>query len=133
MNVNELPIKLFSLLDAYKRQAPDAPCQHSPCMACCQAQSAQVIAQAIKQQPLTFVLPAFPAKSPNPRKVLGIVPDEAENQALLFLQWLCDEIRKIYPPGARTVICSDGRVFGDCVGIPDPHVTQYQGVLARML
>jgi len=83
--------------------------------------------------PIQLVLPAFPAKSPNARKVLGVLPDEAERQALAFLQWLCDDIASVYEPGAEILICSDGRVFGDYVGLEDQSITAYQDELARML
>lgn len=84
-------------------------------------------------KPLHFVLPAFPAKSPNPKKVLGHLPDTAERVALTFLHNLCVNIQKIYRPGARVTICSDGRVFSDLVEVPDPHVTAYRDGLGKIL
>jgi pyoverdine/dityrosine biosynthesis protein Dit1/AcrR family transcriptional regulator len=75
--------------------------------------------------PVHLVLPAFPAKSPNPEKVLGRLPDMAEELALEFLNALCQKIKKIYPPGAKITICSDGLVFSDLVGVLDADVTAY--------
>jgi pyoverdine/dityrosine biosynthesis protein Dit1/AcrR family transcriptional regulator len=75
--------------------------------------------------PVHFVLPAFPAKSPNPEKVLGPLPDMAEELALGFLNELCQKIKKIYPPGAKITICSDGLVFSDLVGVTDADVRAY--------
>jgi len=45
--------------------------------------------------------------------------------ALSFLQDLCCTIKEIYPHGAKLVICSDGHVFSDLVGVADETVTQY--------
>jgi pyoverdine/dityrosine biosynthesis protein Dit1/AcrR family transcriptional regulator len=83
--------------------------------------------------PVHFVLPAFPAKSPNPQKVLGHSPDMAEELGLHFLDELCGEIRKIYSPGARITICSDGMVFSDLVGVTDAHVNSYGERIAGLL
>jgi pyoverdine/dityrosine biosynthesis protein Dit1 len=79
------------------------------------------------------VLPAFPGKSPNPAKVLGPLPDMAERLALKFLQQLCDPITQYYAPGARIILCADGRVFSDIVGMRDEDVTAYQVELEKMI
>lgn len=76
-------------------------------------------------EPIQLVLPAFPAKSPNQEKTLGALPDLGEVLALVRLQKLCNEIRAVYPPGARLVICSDGRVFSDLVHVSDADVNAY--------
>jgi len=76
-------------------------------------------------EPIALLLPAFPAKSPSPAKVMGVLPDMAEEIALHRLETLCEEIGAIYPAGARVVICSDGHVFSDLVGVPDDTVTNY--------
>jgi pyoverdine/dityrosine biosynthesis protein Dit1 len=83
--------------------------------------------------PVHFLLPAFPAKSANPEKVLGRSPDMAEELSLRFLNELCGEIRKIYPPGARITICSDGLVFSDLVGVTDDDVRSYGAGIARLI
>ena len=54
----------------------------------------------------------------------------AEVLALGFLQRTCDEIENIYAPGARVLICSDGRVFSDLVGVADQDVSRYRQQLA---
>lgn len=57
-------------------------------------------------------LPAFPFKSPNnSAKVLGKLPDRAEELALAHLNGLCQAIQDIYPPGAKLTIISDGLVY----------------------
>lgn len=69
-------------------------------------------------KPIRMVLPAFPAKSPSRDKTLSHLPDHGEELALRNLNELCKRIGQIYEPGARIVICSDGRVFADVVRIP---------------
>jgi pyoverdine/dityrosine biosynthesis protein Dit1 len=76
-------------------------------------------------RPILFTLPGFPCKSPNPAKVLGVRPDEGERLSLRFLNALCAEVQQIHPPGARLLICSDGHVFGDLIGVPDDHINAY--------
>ena len=76
--------------------------------------------------PVHMVLPAFPAKSPNRKKTLGIYPDLGEEIALEALNTLCSKIKEIYEPGARLTVCSDGRVFAELVKIPDADVTAYK-------
>ncbi|WP_177242853.1 isocyanide synthase family protein [Amycolatopsis marina] len=84
-------------------------------------------------RPVLFVLPAFPCKSPNEAKVLGNVPDLAEQLALESLDTLIGQIGAVHPPGAELVIASDGRVFGDILGIPDEDITIYRRELQVMI
>jgi pyoverdine/dityrosine biosynthesis protein Dit1 len=83
--------------------------------------------------PLELVLPAFPAKSPNPQKVLGALPDLAEERALERLSELLDELTSVWPAGARLTICSDGHVFADAVGVRDEDVDAYRDALLGSL
>jgi pyoverdine/dityrosine biosynthesis protein Dit1 len=75
---------------------------------------------------LIFLLPAFPAKSPSPDKTSGELPDFGEVLALQNLQKLCDKLSALYIPGARVLICSDGRIFGDVVKVTDEGIDNYQ-------
>ncbi|MFJ8636695.1 L-tyrosine/L-tryptophan isonitrile synthase family protein [Streptomyces sp. NPDC093568] len=84
-------------------------------------------------EPVVFTLPGFPCKSPNPAKVLGHLPDQGERLSLRFLQSLCTDIERIYPPGARVVICSDGHVFGDLIRVPDHHIDAYADELRALI
>lgn len=84
-------------------------------------------------QTLELVLPAFPAKSPNREKTLSALPDYAEVLGLMRLQKLCDQIGLVYRPGARVVICSDGRVFSDLVLVSDEEVSAYGRAIDRMI
>jgi pyoverdine/dityrosine biosynthesis protein Dit1 len=79
-----------------------------------------------RHEPIHMILPAFPAKSPNRRKTLSEYPDKGEELALARLHALCQQIGRLYAPGARVTICSDGRVFAELVKIPDEHVTAYK-------
>jgi pyoverdine/dityrosine biosynthesis protein Dit1 len=64
------------------------------------------------QQAVPLCLPAFPFKSPNSTsKVLGKLPDKAEEFALSHLNGMCQAIADIYPPGAKLTIISDGLVY----------------------
>lgn len=61
-------------------------------------------------------LPAFPFKSANKvYKVLGILPDKAEELALERLHGMCARIKTVYPPGARITIISDGITYNGMV------------------
>jgi pyoverdine/dityrosine biosynthesis protein Dit1 len=57
----------------------------------------------------------------------------AERLSLEFLCAICDRVCQIYRPGARIIICSDGRVFSDLVQINDSNVTHYQAELRAMI
>ena len=105
----------------------------APCAACTGSHLPKIAASIAKGQPITFVLPAFPGKSPNLAKVLGVLPDMAERRALVFLQQLCERIGRIYEPGARIVLASDGRVFSTVVGMSDQNVTAYRDELRQMI
>lgn len=118
----------------FRRLQPGAgDCAEDPCAACLAVHLRPVEAALASGEPITFVLPAFPAKSPNTEKVLGTLPDLAEELALRFLQERCDAVADFHPAGARVVICSDGRVFGDVVAVPDHDITAYREHLVSMV
>jgi len=112
---------------------PHTACDIETCQECASPHLSKIIFAVSKGEPVTFVLPAFPGKSPNPAKVLGPMPDMAERCALEFLQHLCDRIKQYYAPGGRIVLASDGRVFSDVVGLRDDDVTNYQDEISRMI
>ncbi|EPL9570694.1 L-tyrosine/L-tryptophan isonitrile synthase family protein [Providencia rettgeri] len=82
---------------------------------------------------IVFILPAFPFKSPNPKKVIGKKPDMGERLSLVFLNDLCRKIQCIYSPGAEIIICSDGHVFCDLICVDDDSVNNYQIEMANLL
>jgi pyoverdine/dityrosine biosynthesis protein Dit1 len=57
----------------------------------------------------------------------------AERLALAFLADCCREVRRHHAPGARVILCSDGHVFADQVGVPDADVDAYLAELADLL
>ncbi|CCF34937.1 pyoverdine/dityrosine biosynthesis protein [Colletotrichum higginsianum] len=81
---------------------------------------------------IDFCLPAFPCKSSNTNKVLGKAPDRGEQLALERLHGFVEAIEKIYPPGAKMWIISDGHVFSDCIGVDDADVDTYGEQLKEM-
>ena len=83
-------------------------------------------------QPIELVLPAFPAKSANREKTHGPLPDYAEVLGLERLQETCSAIKAIHAPGARVLICSDGRVFSDLVLVEETHVTAYNAAIEEI-
>lgn len=92
-----------------------------------------VRAAIAESRPIELLLPAFPAKSPSPSKVLGKLPDFAEHVALRSLQTLCAELTEAHPPGAHILLCSDGLVFADVVGVADDDVAAYGSVIDEWL
>ena len=122
----------------FRRLQPSAEesarkCASEPCRECLALHLPKVQKAMAENVPIPLVLPAFPAKSANRNKVTGVLPDFGEELALRFLQERCDAIAAIYEPGAHIVICSDGRVFSDVVGVADDHVTNYREALIEMI
>ncbi len=103
------------------------------CEKCTSLPLQKILTAVRKNEAVTFILPAFPGKSPNPEKVLGPLPDLAEKLSLNFLGALCERIKKAYAPGIKIILCSDGRVFSDVVGMNETDVTAYQDDLNRLI
>jgi L-tyrosine isonitrile synthase len=130
----ETATQILALVMEHRRLPSNrVECAQHRCEACVAPHFDRVMQAIQRREPITFVLPAFPGKSPNPAKVLGTRPDMAERQSLAFLNRLCLRLQKIYSPGARIVLCSDGRVFNDVVGIKDADITTYQQDLATLI
>jgi pyoverdine/dityrosine biosynthesis protein Dit1 len=126
--------RILRTLFRHRRLQPGAgACAESPCEQCLGLHLPKVRRFVMGDEPVHFLLPSFPAKSPNRRKVLGILPDMAEELALKYLERVCREITEQYPPGARVTICSDGRVFSDLVGVAERDVTEYGRAIVSML
>jgi L-tyrosine isonitrile synthase len=117
------------------RRVPESSdsCSNVDCQKCVSPHLPKVISSVKNNKPVTFVLPAFPGKSPNTEKVLGPLPDQAERLSLHFLDNLCQRIKNFYTPGVKIILCSDGRVFSDVVGMKENHVTAYQIELDRLI
>ncbi|KAK3168984.1 hypothetical protein OEA41_005432 [Lepraria neglecta] len=83
--------------------------------------------------PIRMCMPAFPFKSANKvYKVLGSLPDRAEEAALEYMSTMCAEIGNIYSPGAKLLIVSDGLVYNDLLTILDKDVWAYGQALRTM-
>jgi pyoverdine/dityrosine biosynthesis protein Dit1/AcrR family transcriptional regulator len=93
----------------------------------------RVAAVVAANEPLELVLPGFPAKSPNPEKVLGRLPDRAERLALANLEALCVELEGLHPAGVHMVLASDGHVFVGSVGIGDDDCDVYRDTIREEL
>jgi pyoverdine/dityrosine biosynthesis protein Dit1/AcrR family transcriptional regulator len=134
LEATDVARRILGSLFRHRRLQPGAgACADLPCDECFALHLPRVRRAVLAGEPVRLLLPAFPAKSPNPRKVLGELPDMAEEVALVFLQSVADEIRAIYPPGVVTTVCSDGRVFGDLVGVTDHAVTRYGMEIAAIV
>ncbi len=126
--------RILRLVFEFRRSGDAAdPCAEQPCETCFAVHRDKIDNFVAEGQPVHFVLPAFPAKSRNPNKVLGTLPDLAERLAIGFLESFCDQICHVYPPGGRITICSDGHVFSDVLGIPDEDVLAYRAELRKMI
>ncbi|CZR45359.1 uncharacterized protein FPRO_15466 [Fusarium proliferatum ET1] len=85
------------------------------------------------QQKVVMCLPAFPFKSANKvEKVLGNLPDKAEELALARLNSICVTIGQFYEPGAELTVISDGLVYNDLLGISDQETWRYGSALRAM-
>lgn len=124
---------LMDVMQFRRITGPQSSCTISPCHKCLSPHLSKILSAVELGQPITFVLPAFPGKSPNLAKVLGTLPDMAEKHALEFLQHLCERVKEFYSPGARIILCSDGRVFSDIIGMRDEDVTAYQLEISRII
>jgi pyoverdine/dityrosine biosynthesis protein Dit1 len=128
--VMEMAKRILAEVMIFRRVPGTMPsCRNIDCQKCTSPHLPKIISAVRNQKPVTFVLPAFPGKSPNPEKVLGPLPDLAERLALRFLNRLCHRVKKIYTPGIKIILCSDGRVFSDVVGMAEKHVSAYQAEL----
>lgn len=130
----ELAKSILSEVMSFRRVPESlALCKGIHCLNCIAPHLPKIIAAVKKNESITFVLPAFPGKSPNPEKVLGYLPDQAERLSLHFLGTLCQRIKNIYSPGIKIILCTDGRVFSDVIGIAEHHVSAYHGELSRLI
>lgn len=82
--------------------------------------------QVERGQKLSFILPAFPAKSANREKTIDATPDYADVLGLKALNDVCEQINRFYFAGAEIIICSDGRVFNDLVMVSDEDLMKYK-------
>lgn len=130
---NKLVNEIIKLLFLFKRTTDTQLSCDSNCISCRLPHFEKLASFIQANKPILFVLPAFPAKSPNLQKVFGHLPDMGEKLALNFLEQLTKKIQHIYSPGAQIIICADGRVFNDIIGISDINVSEYQKELQQTI
>lgn len=124
---------ILRILLPYRRAEAADTCAEDEIGAAFAEQLAQLREFVVAGEPIVFTLPAFPCKSPNQDKVFGHLPDLGELLSLRFLHGLTEQVRSVYPPGARMLICSDGHVFGDLIKVPDHHIDEYAETLRQMI
>jgi pyoverdine/dityrosine biosynthesis protein Dit1 len=86
------------------------------------------------KEPVEFVMLGFPMKSPNDRdKVLGKLPDLGEELAFQNFSRFNEEISRVYSPGVKINLVSDGEIFADVLNVPDETVQRYEETAKSML
>lgn len=87
----------------------------------------------MENKPINFVMLGFPMKSPNNRdKVLGTMPDLAEEAAFQNFADFNNKIKSIYIPGVNISIVNDGYVFSDIMEVEDRTVSLYKEICMNM-
>lgn len=87
-----------------------------------------------QNKPIKFSIMGFPMKSTNVRdKVLGALPDMAEELTLRNFAEFDRQVREVYSPGIEVVIASDGFAFSDVLGVTERTVDMYQEVSESMI
>ncbi|RAP37568.1 pyoverdine biosynthesis protein PvcA [Legionella quinlivanii] len=130
----ETAIKILTEIMTFRRVSKSGvSCRGVGCSCCVSIHLPKILSAVKRNEPVFFVLPAFPGKSPNLEKVLSPLPDHAERLSLAFLGTLCQQVKKYYFPGIRILLCSDGRVFSDVVGMKETHVSAYQHELDKLI
>lgn len=83
--------------------------------------------------PLEFVLPSFPFKHKNPVKVSRRSPDMAELLCLCRLHEICHALGRVYEPGAKFVVISDGMVYRDMFAVTEHEALSYRDRSKQMV
>lgn len=125
----ETPTDLFQSMSAVLRLAAITEIPHFEDIPLFQ----KMLKKMNQGEKLTFLLPAFPAKSPSPLKTSGQLPDLGEVLGLMNLQKMCESINEHYLPGAEVLICSDGRVFSDVVDVSDDVIDLYADGISEII
>ncbi len=87
-----------------------------------------------QNQPIKFSIMGFPMKSTNTRdKVLGVLPDMAEQLTLANFADFNHKIKQVYAPGVTITIASDGFAFSDVLGVEERTVDAYQEISQDMI
>ena len=82
---------------------------------------------------INFVMLGYPMKSSNDRdKVIGKLPDLAEEVSLKNFERFNKLVKEIYSPGVNINIVNDGYVFNDLLEVEDRTVAEYQEISTDM-
>ncbi len=82
---------------------------------------------------IEFLMLGYPFKSTNHRdKTLSTLPDLAEEVSMKNFERFGQEIQKVYTPGVKVTLLSDGFVFNDLLEERDEVVDQYAEVATDM-
>lgn len=94
-----------------------------------------IIARFVSEgKQVQMCLPAFPFKSANKiHKVLGTLPDKAEELALGRLNSMCAYIGDFYKPGAKLTIISDGLVYNGMTINPQSSYIRVTSLIPSLL
>jgi pyoverdine/dityrosine biosynthesis protein Dit1 len=85
-------------------------------------------------KPVKFVMLGYPMKSPNNRdKVIGTMPDLAEEVSLNNFRDFSNRVKEVYSPGVEISIVSDGYVFNDIMDVSDNTVALYNEMSMDMV
>ncbi len=126
----KMAYKVFRIL---RNASRNRECDIQNCQKCSSPHLFRIEKLIKKNKPLEFILPAFPAKSPNREKTLGSLPDKAEEIAIAYLADLNKKIKSVYMPGASIMIASDGNVFSDVVNLAENDVNEYSNKLRELI
>lgn len=118
--------QIFEIVSQMRSSADQVPLDQIPLFQ-------KIYALSFERKKLTFILPAFPAKSANRNKTIGDEPDYADVLGLRTLQAMASKLQNIYSPGVEIVICSDGRVFNDIVLVSDEALMTYKSGIKSII
>lgn len=125
INIQDTIDRVLDIFENYRVSAPEGIDKYSSIGV--DVLRSKISKFIMQEKPISFVLPGFPAKSRNTRtKVLGALPDGAEEVSLLQFAKFANEVQGVYTKGASINIVSDGYVFNDMVQISDGDVSAYE-------
>lgn len=86
------------------------------------------------KKPIILTMVGFPYKSCNTKdKVLSSVADGAERYSLVYIHTFLEKIKRVYEPGAKLFIFTDGIVFCDIEHVADEVVVKYENDLKKLV
>ncbi len=129
-NIKKMINKILDIFQTY-RMAPTKDDVY-------ETQGKQILAEKMEiyvsqNKTIPFVMLGFPFKSTNSRdKVLGKLPDYAEELTLKNFAKFNEDVKMVYEPGIEINMVSDGFVFNDLLGATDRDVEIYKEISMDM-